>query len=194
MWSLKIGCKRVWWTEMGDFMFSPTCSYVVAFLGCYAMYVGSLLPTFRNNMSVLRSKCATRHFDPRRWDLGKLQKVLIFEFPTKVVDVFWKNITMRTNSGTTAGRAAQIMYQAFRRRISSFVMPELQLAVLMHTERLQSLATHVYILFCLAFLGTPTAVHLSNQKSQDMPKLSQRLQTTDNKFYVVSGWLVYRAS
>jgi hypothetical protein len=81
---------------------------------------------------------------------------------------------MRTNSGTTAGRADQITYQAFRRRISSFVMPELQPAVLLlHTEQLRSLATHVYILFCLAFLGTVPAVHLSNEQSQKMPKLSQ---------------------
>jgi len=61
-------------------------------------------------------------------------------------------------------------------------MPELQLAVLLHTELLQILATYVYILFYLAFLGNLTAVHLSNQESQNMPKLSHRLETTDFMF------------
>jgi hypothetical protein len=192
MWSLKIGCKRVWWTEMGDFMLSPTCSYVVALLGCCAMYVGSLLPTLRDNMSVLRGlKCTRRHLDPRRWDLEKLQKVLIFEFPTNVVDVFWKNITMRTNSGTTAGRAAQIMYQAFRRRISSFVMPELQLAILIHTERLQSCSVCVD---CILSGVSWNSCGTTFEQSTVAGHAKALSATTDNKFYFVSWWLVDRAS
>jgi len=89
---------------------------------------------------------------------------------------------VRTNSGTTAGRAAQIMYQAFRRRISSFVTPDLQLAVLLHAEQLQSLATYVYGLFYLAFLGTFTAVHLSTQRVAEYAKALP--PTRDKKFYV----------
>ena len=45
-------------------------------------------------MSVFRgSKCTRRHLDPRRWNLAKLQKVLILEFSTNVGDVFWKTRT-----------------------------------------------------------------------------------------------------
>jgi hypothetical protein len=120
----------------------------------------------------------------RRKELEKLQIVLIFQFSRYVSDVFWKTITVRTNRGSTAGRAAQIMYQAFRRRISSFVMPYLQPVVLLHAEQLQSLTTYAYVLFRLAFLRTLMALHLSNQQPQVMPKLSQGIQTTNFRFYV----------